>query len=124
MLQEFLTRLAIALPLVCAAAVVALLAVKRGWIPWPRTLRTGKRTPAPHAALPDFAVTAIKSLTPAGRVAVVRFHGRDHLVGITGNALVLLATAGTDSSATTTPESPNQPFPNDPPSREPTPWTS
>lgn len=35
MLGEFLARLAIALPLVCAAAVVTLLAVKRGWIRLP-----------------------------------------------------------------------------------------
>ncbi|MBS3961227.1 MAG: flagellar biosynthetic protein FliO [Sandarakinorhabdus sp.] len=119
MLGEFLARLAIALPLVCAAAVVTLLAVKRGWIRLPGFLlaRSGaKSTPGPF---PDLAVTAIKALTPSSRVAVVRFHGRDHLVGITGNCLVLLAAAGGSDTA---PSSPSDP--EDPHRREPAPWTS
>jgi len=123
MLAEFLTRLAIALPLVCAAAVVTLLAVKRGWIRLPGFLhvhRGATSTPGlTRGQMPDLAVTAIKSLTPASRVAVVRFCGRDHLIGIAGTSLVLLATAAANQANEPTP--PDQ---DDPLRREPTPWTS
>ncbi len=124
MLQDFLTRLAIALPLVCAAAVVSLLAVKRGWIRLPGFLRPGSQAAALQGPLPDLAVTAVKSLAPSSRVAVVRFHGRDHLVGITGTSLVLLATAGPNDSGSTDPEIPPRSNPETPLRREPTPWTS
>jgi hypothetical protein len=92
MLAEFLTRLAVALPLVCAAAVLSLVAVKRGWLRWPLLPGLLKRPTLPattgDAAL---AVIAVKSLTPAARVAVVRFQGREHLIGVGGGALTLLA---------------------------------
>jgi flagellar biogenesis protein FliO len=39
------------------------------------------------------SVAAVKSLTPSTRVAVVRFAGRDHLVGICGASVQLLATS-------------------------------
>ena len=105
MIGEFLARLAIALPLVCGAAVVALLAVKRGWIVLPGALRGWPRRPgtaglAQPVSVPDLAVMAVKSLAPASRVAVVRFHGRDHLVGLNGSAIVLLATAEGEARAT------------------------
>lgn len=120
MLGEFLARLAVALPLVCAAAVVTLLAVKRGWIRLPRGLQAHRGAKSPPGEIPDLAVTAIRSLTPSSRVAVVRFSGRDHLIGMTGTSLVLLATAGAseaDQVSTTSDE-------DNPLRREPTPWTS
>ncbi|WP_199555005.1 flagellar biosynthetic protein FliO [Sandaracinobacteroides hominis] len=89
MLGEFLARLAIALPLVCAAAFVSLLAVKRGWIRLPSFTR---RPSLPATAQP-LDLVCVKSLTPTARLAVVRFDGRDHLVGVSGQHIVLLTTA-------------------------------
>lgn len=93
MLGEFLARLAIALPLVCAAAFASLLAVKRGWIRLPAFTR---RQPLPATAQP-LDLVAVKSVTPTARLAVVRFDGRDHLVGVSGQHIALLATAHSPS---------------------------
>lgn len=131
MLGEFLSRLAIALPLVCAAAVLTLLALKRGWVRLPSFVRTygrnaggtaGYATAVP-SPVPDLAITAIKALSPSSRVAVIRFHGRDHLVGITGNAFQLLATADKDAPAGAA-ETGVMPNPQTPLRQEPAPWTS
>jgi flagellar biogenesis protein FliO len=98
MLGEFLLRLAVALPLVCALAAVSLLAVKRGWLRLPGfPPARGARPAARHAS--SLEVLAVQSLAPTARLAVVRFAGRDHLVGCSGQSLALLATAPTPADA-------------------------
>lgn len=91
MFAEFATRLAVALPLVCLAAVAILLASRRGWLHLPGLTTTPART-APADAQP-LAIASVKSLTPSARLAVVRFQGRDLLIGVSGAAIVLLANA-------------------------------
>ncbi len=95
MLAEFATRLAIALPLVCLAAVVTLMAVRRGWLALPAFARfpTSARRVNPEAGAAPLSVCAVKSLSPAARIAVVRFQGQELLLGISGPAIVLLASA-------------------------------
>ncbi|MCG2841956.1 flagellar biosynthetic protein FliO [Sandaracinobacter sp. RS1-74] len=90
MLGEFAMRLAVALPLVCLAAVAALLAVKRGWIRLPAFAGgfPSARLPAAAEAL---EIQAVKSLSPTARLAVVRFHGRLLLIGVSGHGISLLA---------------------------------
>lgn len=85
-LADFLTRLAIALPLVCAAAVLALLAMRR----WGGTGLQRMRA----RGTPRLAVEAITPLGPTARLALVRLDGRELLVGVSASALVLLAEAG------------------------------
>ena len=92
MLGEFATRLAIALPLVCLAAVALLLAVRRGWLILPGFAFASPRKPQSGEAQP-LSIACVKSLTPAARLAVVHFRGRELLIGITGSAKVLLANA-------------------------------
>lgn len=96
MLGEFLLRLAVALPLVCGLAALCLWSVKRGWLPMPGFAQRGPRdasadTPrtARDTAPLDLIVT--RSLGPGARLAVVRFDGRDHLVGQSGAAMILIA---------------------------------
>ena len=93
MLGEFLLRLAVALPLVCGLAALCLWSVKRGWLPMPGFALRG-----PHATTPRTArdsspldLIATRSLGPGARLAVVRFDGRDHLVGQSGAAMILIA---------------------------------
>ena len=86
MLGEFLFRLAVALPLVCATAALALWAVKRGWIGLPRMSRM------PQSA-PLLDLRASRTLGPGVRLAVVRFGGRDLLIGQSGASIALIATA-------------------------------
>ncbi|PZU49890.1 MAG: hypothetical protein DI568_04515 [Sphingomonas sp.] len=93
MLGEFLLRLAVALPLVCGLAALCLWSVKRGWLPMP-----GFALRSPHATAPRTArdsspldLIATRSLGPGARLAVVRFDGRDHLVGQSGAAMILIA---------------------------------
>ncbi|MGL6044527.1 MAG: flagellar biosynthetic protein FliO [Sandaracinobacteroides sp.] len=124
MLGEFLARLAVALPLVCALAALTLLAVKRGWLALPSlpTLSLPGLS-LPGLSLPGFArrrsgsatapaidLVEMRSLTPTTRLAVVRFAGREHLIAFAGQSLLLVA-------STAEPE----PLP---PSEEPTRWTS
>ena len=85
MVGEFLLRIAVALPLVCAAAALTLWAVKRGWLRLPRAA-----FPAQPDA-PPLDVRATRSLGPAARLAVVRFDGRDHLIGQSGAGMILIA---------------------------------
>ncbi len=99
MLGEFLARLAVALPLVCAAAALSLIAVRRGWIGLPRFMLKGPRPAAAASAAPVLAVSCVKSLGPAARVAVVRFDGRDHLLAVAGSSVVLLAAAAGQAQA-------------------------
>jgi flagellar biogenesis protein FliO len=88
MLGEFALRLAVALPLVCLAAAASLWAVRRGWLRLPGgTLRV----PAATAATLD--VVAVRHLSPAARVAVVRFAGQDLLLGVSAQSVRLLARA-------------------------------
>lgn len=96
MVAEFATRLAVALPLVCLAAVAILLAVRHGWLSLPGFAFASPRKP-PSAEAQPLCIACVKSLTPAARLAVVHFRGRDLLIGITGSAMVLLANA--DSAA-------------------------
>lgn len=90
MFAEFATRLAVALPLVCLAAVALLMAVRRGWLSLPGFAFRSPRKPLPTDPQ-ALSIASVKSLTPAARLAVVRFHGRELLIGITGSAIVLLA---------------------------------
>jgi len=105
MLGEFLLRLAVALPLICGLAALSLYATKRGWLRLPGLMAasTGMAAGTAAAAAP-LSVLSVKSLSPAARVAVVRFAGRDLLLGLSGNGLVLLAEAGSapDSHAAQT----------------------
>lgn len=88
MLGEFVTRLAIALPLVCALAAFSLWALKRGRIALPATMTRGG--PQTEAGLD---VLAVRALSPAARLAVVRFDGRTHLLGVAGDRISLLLAA-------------------------------
>ncbi|TPE60140.1 FliO/MopB family protein [Sandaracinobacter neustonicus] len=90
MFGEFLLRLAVALPLVCALATLSLWAVKRGWFRLPPIKMLGVVTRAPQEP-PPLDLIATRSLGPGARLAVVRFDGRDHLVGQSGNAFTLIA---------------------------------
>lgn len=104
MIGEFLARLAVALPLVCGLAVLLLVAVRRGWIVLPefalqkRPRRTGSR-----AAAAAVEVLAVKAVSPACRVAVVRFDGRELLLGVGGQGAVVLAEAGPAAAASQVP---------------------
>jgi hypothetical protein len=118
MLGEFLSRLAVALPLVCLLAVVVLLAVRRGWVRLPglpRFAMPGFSAPGFSLALPSLGiggtatgssaapgaspppkpleVAVVRALTPAARLAVVRFGGRELLIGVSPQQLVLLASS-------------------------------
>ncbi len=95
MLAEFATRLAIALPLICLAAALTLLAIRRGWLGWPSLAARPRATQADTQA---FSITALKSLSPAARLAVVRFQGRELLLGISGPTITVLAGADTASA--------------------------
>lgn len=91
MFGEFATRLAIALPLTCAAAVLVLLLMRRGWVPMPSgRFRLFARRPTAAADAP-LRVLCVRALTPAARVAVVDFRGRELLIGVSSQALVVLA---------------------------------
>lgn len=92
MLAEFATRLAVALPLVCLAAVAVLLAVRRGWLSLPGFAFPSAR-PRPESAGAPLSIACVKSLSPAARVAVVHFHGRELLLGVSAQAVTLLATS-------------------------------
>ena len=96
MLSEFLTRLAIALPLVCALAVLSLVVVKRGWLRLPGGRlpfrATGPFAPPP-AAQPAMELIGIKALSQAARLAVVRFDGRELLLGVSAGGITLIASA-------------------------------
>ncbi|MFN3370631.1 MAG: flagellar biosynthetic protein FliO [Sphingomonadaceae bacterium] len=81
---DFLLRLAIALPLVCAAAVLGLLALRR-WRGGPVGLPGLSARPA------RLSLLSVVALGPAARVALVRLDGRDLLLGVSGATMVLLA---------------------------------
>ena len=89
MLAEFAARLAIALPLVCLAAVLTLMAVRRGWLALPGFAAARPRNAGAEAQ--PLSVACVKSLSPAARLAVVRFQGRELLLGVSGASVVLLA---------------------------------
>ncbi len=89
MLGEFLARLAIALPLVCGLAALSLWAVRRGRLKLPG-LTLAART-QPGGALLD--VLEVRAISPVARLAVIRFDGRTHLVGVAGQSISLLAPA-------------------------------
>lgn len=95
MLGEFAMRLAIALPLTCAAAALFLLLLRRGWMPLPNWLARPGARPREGAADAPMRVLCVRSLTPVARVAVVDFRGRELLIGINPQTLVVLADAGT-----------------------------
>ena len=105
MIGDFLARLAIALPLVCALAFLLLLAVKKGWIPLPgftgqtasrpapaRLWRlAGRPSPGRPPAGEGLRILSVHTIAPAARVAVLRFHGREHLLAVSGPSLLLIA---------------------------------
>ncbi len=107
MLNEFVARLAIALPLTCLAAVLVLLAVRRGWLSlpsfgsrparsdWKSLVRTRRNAAEGDTPL---HVLSVRALTPAARVAVVNFRGRELLLGVNGQSLVVLASADDSAS--------------------------
>ena len=97
MLAEFATRLAVALPLVCLAAVALLLAVRRGWLALPGVAFKGTAA-RPEARVdatgaPPLSIASVKSLSPTARIAVVHFRGRELLVGVSAQAVTLLASS-------------------------------
>lgn len=81
---DYLLRLLVMLPLVIALIVLALVAVKRGWLRLPAAATGGGRT-APVELVGRCA------LGPGASLAVVRFDGRDLLLGVSGSGSVLLA---------------------------------
>jgi len=98
MLGEFVLRLAIALPIVCGLAVVSILAVKRGWLRLPSLPSlpslsgfANLRSATIASADVPLHVVSVRSLSPAARLAVVRFAGRELLIGVSGQGLLLLA---------------------------------
>ena len=93
MLGEFLLRLAVALPLVCGLAALCLWSVKRGWLPMPGFALRDSHAGAPRTERDSspLDLIATRSLGPGARLAVVRFDGRDHLVGQSGAAMILIA---------------------------------
>lgn len=91
-MQDYLWRLALVLPLVLLAAVAVLLLLhRRQRGPLPGWLR--RVAGAQPAGRDEPLVLGVQALTPAARVAVLRFHGREHLVGLAGNGMVLIASA-------------------------------
>ena len=96
MLGEFAARLAIALPLVCLAAVLTLMAVRRRWLSLPAIASRPRNMGVDAQPL---SVTCVKSLSPAARLAVVRFQGRELLLGVSGSTVVLLAGAESQADA-------------------------
>lgn len=89
MIGDYLTRLAVALPLVLLLAIAVIWAVKRGRLAWPIDRA---HPPAPPAPL---EIVASRALTATSRVAVVRFDGRDHLLAVSGGTVMLVAVAAT-----------------------------
>lgn len=88
---DYLWRLALVLPLILLAIVAMLFLLHRrrsdalpGRV---GALFGGGRVSAAAEPL----VVRVQALTPAARVAVLRFGGRDHLVGFSGEAMLLIA---------------------------------
>lgn len=95
MLGEFLARLAVALPLVCGLAVLSLWLLRRGRLRLPGRGLSGLGLTAgarDREALLD--VLEVRAISPVARLAVIRFDGRTHLVGVAGQSISLLAPAG------------------------------
>lgn len=87
MLGEFVMRLAIALPLVCALAALCLWAARRSRFGLPLRVRA----PRARDEEPLLDVLDVRALSPVARLAVIRFEGRTHLVGVAGQTISLLA---------------------------------
>lgn len=81
---DYLLRLLVALPLVIALIVGVLLAVKRGWLRLPATAGGGVRSG-------PVRLVGRCALGPGASLAVVRFDGRDLLLGVSSSGSVLLA---------------------------------
>lgn len=90
MLGEFLVRLAVALPLVCGLALLLLLAVRHGWLRLPGVMMA---KPPAGTKVEPVEILATKPLTPAARIMVVRFAGRELLLGVGAQGPVVLAEA-------------------------------
>jgi hypothetical protein len=102
MIADFLLRLAIALPLVLLFAVGVLLAARRGWLPLPGTRGSPWTRPGrarPMATPPALDIVAQRSLSPALRLAVVRYRGEELLVGVAPQGFQLLGRQPIDRSA-------------------------
>ena len=106
MLGEFARRLLIALPLILTLAVLAILLLRRSrlagggsaarrssGIPGIPGLfaALGGRLAAPAASAPMLDLLQVRNITPAARLAVVRFDGRDLLIGVSDQSFTLLA---------------------------------
>ena len=105
MLGEFTRRLLVALPLVCLFAVLAILLLRRsrlagGGAAGLSAILGGRLPFAPAAAeAPALRLLGVRPITPAARLAVVRFDGRDLLIGVSGQSFTLLATGAPHSPA-------------------------
>jgi hypothetical protein len=102
MLGEFLMRLAIALPLVCALAVLCLWVMRqgqgrglgRGRLRLPMLSVMGRLAMGRQAGEAGLLeVLDVRAISPSARLAVIRFDGRAHLVGVAGQSITLLAPA-------------------------------
>ncbi len=96
MLGEFARRLLVALPVICLLAVLAILLLRRSRLADGRAnlrgLFGGRLHFAPaSAAAPALELRGVRPVTPASRLAVVRFDGRDFLVGVSAQSFTLLA---------------------------------
>ena len=96
MLGEFVRRLLVALPVVCLLAVLAILLLRRSKVlaGQPGGSALWRRLPfAPAAtATPVPLLLGVRQITPAARLAVVRFGGRELLLGVSAQSFTLLAT--------------------------------
>jgi flagellar protein FliO/FliZ len=80
---DYLSRLALALPLVLALAVAAIFAIKRGWLRLPtRTADTGL-----------LRTLATLTPTPGVRLVAVEFDGRRVLLAVSKNGVTPIEVA-------------------------------
>lgn len=92
-MADYLWRLLVVLPLILLGVVGVLLVLhhRRGGQPGGLLAAFSRGPGTAPAAEP--LVLRMQALTPAARVAVLRFAGRDHLVGLSGDAMLLIASS-------------------------------
>lgn len=91
MVGDFLGKLAVALPLICLLAFFSILFLKKRGVGFPSLML--RNNSGGEAATPTLELLASKSLSPTARVAIIRFDGRQHLIGVSGQQISVLASA-------------------------------